>query len=435
MTLSGEGSDWARTIWPARKIAGEIVVPGEVESAAQALVLAAVAEGESCVRNVPPGVGPFVKVLRQLGVGIEQRDNLLVVHGRGLRGFRCAEGLLELDDWGDVGLMLVALLASQGFSTRVRLRHRWESCRELLELLRPMGAIATSEGHGVFAVGGAEKLVGIRCETVDLDLPTKLAALVAGLCARGVTTLRESPKNHDQVVPLLRARKLVVERKKEKGTGLYVVSVEGKQAIQPHSVEIAGDLSLTFPMISAALVLKDSQLKIRRVGLRASKRAFLDLLRQLGALLELQDNEDGTTDVLARYGELKSTRMAARRMEKVVDQVALLAVLATQTRGEFVIRDIGALRHGDYDFVAYLVNLLRQIKARVGEFSEGLVVKGGAPLQGLRIDCREDPGLAQAFTVAGLLAENEMVLEGTGCMDRIYPKFFAVIDALKEERR
>ena len=214
-----------------------------------------------------------------------------------------------------------------------------------------------------------------------------------------------------------------------------MLSVEGNQTIQPLSVQVAGDLDLTFPLIAAALVLKDSQLKIRRVALRAHKRAFLDLLRQLGGQLDLQENGDGTTDVLARSGELKSTRVAAGRMEKVVDKVALLAVLATQTRGEFVIRDMEALRLGDYDRVAYLANLLRQINARVGEFSEGLVVKGGVPLRGVRVDCREDPGLAQAFTVAGLLAENEMELEGTGCMDRIYPEFFAVINALKEERR
>ena len=425
----------ARTIWPARRIAGEVVVPGEVEPAAQALVLAAAAEGKSHIRNTPPGVAPVVRVLCQLGVRIEQRGDALEIHGEGLQGFRSSDNLLELDGWGEAALLLVALLAGQGFSTRVRLKQRWESCRELLELLRPMGVAGASEGDGMFVVGGAEKLVGIRCETVDPDPVLKLGVLVAGLRARGVTTLRESRKNRDPAVSLLHTHKVVVERRKERGTGLYVLSVEGNQTIQPHSVQVAGDLGLTFPLIAAALALKDSQLKIRRVAMRAHKRAFLDLLRQLGAPLDLQDNGDGTTDVLARFGRLKSTRMAARRMERVVDQVALLAVLATQTRGEFVIRDIEALRQGDYDRVAYLADLLRQIKARIGEFSEGLVVKGGVSLRGVKVDCREDPGLAQAFTVAGLLAENEMVLEGTKCMERIYPEFFAVIDALKEERR
>ena len=425
----------ARTIRPSRRITGEVVVPGEVEPAAQALVLAAAAEGKSQVRNAPPGVASVVRVLRRLGVGIKQRGDVLEIHGEGLQGFRCADGLLELDDWGDAALLLVALLAVRGFSTRVRLRHGRKSCRELLKLLRPMGAVGTSEGDGVFVVGGAEKLVGIRCGAVDPDSALELGVLVAGLRARGVTTLQESRKNRDQAVSLLRTRKVAVERQKERGTGKYLLSVEGNQTIQPLSVQVAGDLDLTFPLIAAALVLKDSQLKIRRVALRAHKRAFLDLLRQLGGQLDLQENGDGTTDVLARSGELKSTRVAAGRMEKVVDKVALLAVLATQTRGEFVIRDMEALRLGDYDRVAYLANLLRQINARVGEFSEGLVVKGGVPLRGVRVDCREDPGLAQAFTVAGLLAENEMELEGTGCMDRIYPEFFAVINALKEERR
>ena len=425
----------ARTIRPARRIAGEVVVPGEVEPAAQALVLAAAAEGKSQVRNAPPGVAPVVRVLRQLGVEIEQRGDALEIHGEGLQGFGFSDQVLELDDWGDAALLLVALLAVQGSSTRVRLKHSWESCRELLELLRPMGAMGAWEGGGVFVVGGAGELVGIRCGAVDPDPALKLGVLVAGLCARGVTTLPESRKNRDPALPLLSARKVAVGRQRESGTGMHLLSVEGDQAIQPLSVQFGGDLDLTYPLLAAALVLKESQLKVWRVALRAHKRAFLDLLRQLGGQLELQENGDGTANLLARYGELKSTRVAAGRMEKVSDQVALLAVLATQSRGEFVIRDIEALRKGDYDQVAYLADLLRQINARVGEFSEGLVIKGGAPLRGVKVDCREDPGLAQAFTVAGLLAENEMVLEGTNCMEEIHPGFFAVIDSLKEERR
>ena len=425
----------ARTIRPARRIAGEVVVPGEVEPAAQALVLAAAAEGRSHLRNAPPGVAPVVRVLLQLGVGIEQRGDVLEIHGEGLQGFGSSDGLLELDDCGDAALLLVALLAVQGFSTRVRLKQRRESCRELLELLRPMGAMGASEGGGVFVVGGTGELVAIRCGTVGPDPAIKLGVLVAALRARGVTTLPESRKMRDPALPLLSSRKVAIDRRKEGGTGMYLLSVEGNQAIQPLSVQVAGDLDLTFPLLAAALALKDSQLKIGRVALRSQKRAFLDLLRQLGGRLDLQENGDGTTDVLARHGELKSTRVAAGRMEKVSDQVALLAVLATQARGEFVIRDVEALRRGDYDQVAYLADLLRQINARVGEFPEGLVVKGGVPLRGVKVDCREDPGLAQAFTVAGLLAENEMVLEGTKCMEGIYPGFFAVIDSLKEERR
>ena len=128
-------------------------------------------------------------------------------------------------------------------------------------------------------------------------------------------------------------------------------------------------------------------------------------------------------------------RIAAQRMEKVVDHVALLAVLATQGTGQFVLRDIEHLRRGDYDFVAHLVGLLRQVYPKVGEFPEGLVVDGGLALSGGGIDSRGDPGLVQAFAVAGLLAEAEMTIRGIECLDAIYPDFFAALESVKETRK
>ena len=121
-------------------------------------------------------------------------------------------------------------------------------------------------------------------------------------------------------------------------------------------------------------------------------------------------------------------------MEKVIEQLPLLAVLATQTSGEFVIRDVAHLRQGEFDYVAHLFELLKQIEARVGEYPEGIVVKGGLPLRGARIDAVDDPGLAMAFAVAGLLAESEMVIAGCECLDSVYPDFFATLHSLREKR-
>ncbi len=420
---------------PARKMVGEVTVPGELEPAGQALVLAALAEGESRIRNAPAALADLVGVLRKLGVEIASRRGGLVVQGRGPSGFRGPDGVLELSGLGETGLLVVALLAGRAFPTRVKLGEGHNRCGALLELLAPMGAALVRETEEVYFVGGTEELTGVAHPVADLDPVLKLAVLIAGLGAAGCTSLLESPQGRDQVVPLLRQRQVWVERRKQKNADSYLVSVEGGQPIQPFAVEIPGEVSLAYPLLAAALGLKGSELKIRYVAIHPGRRAFLDTMRHMGAPLAIEEEEDGTTHLMVRAGGLKSTRIAGPRTEKLVEQIPLLAVLATQAQGEFVIRDIGGLRQGDFDYVAHLVGLLRQIGARVGEFPEGLVIEGGYPLQGGRIETRGDVGLVLAFAVAGLLAETQIILTETECLDGIYPEFFATLEALKEKKK
>ena len=136
-----------------------------------------------------------------------------------------------------------------------------------------------------------------------------------------------------------------------------------------------------------------------------------------------------------RPSELKSTRVAGQRAEKIIDQVAILAVLATQAIGEIVIRDIERLREGAFDYVAHLFESLRALEARVGEFPEGLVVKGGYLPHGGRLDAKGDPGLVMAFAVAAMLAEGEVVIEGTECLEAVWPDFFKTLYLIKENIR
>jgi len=422
-----------QTVGPARKILGEVRVPGELQPAEQALVLAAVAEGESRIRNAPPALSRLTGILEQLGVPVSRQGDALGVEGRGLRGFTAAGAPLDLEGMGDTALLLVPLLAGQAFSTRVRLGTGDERVRELIALLGSAGAAVGQETESVFAVGGAGKPTGVAPAAVDVDPALKLAVLVAGLYAEGTTSLRESPGNRSRMERFLRQRQVVVERRRQDDQ--YLVSVAGGQAVQACDVEVPGDLRLAYPLLAAALVLKGSELKIRRVALRSGQRAFLDLVRQIGAAVEIEDLGDEVVDLTGRFSVLKSTRVAGQRAARVIDQIPLLAVLATQARGEFVIRDLDALRQEPFDYVAYLFEFMRRIEARVGEFPEGIVIKGGFPLQGARIDGRGDPGLVMALAVAGLLAESEMVIEGTECLDGVYPDFFPTLHKLKERRR
>lgn len=423
-----------QTVSPARKIIGELIVPGELPPAEQALLLAVLAEGESHIRNAPPAIDRLAERLSGLGTQIARKDRELIIQGSGLRGFTPAGSVLDLCDMGDTALPLLALLAGQTFTTRVKLDAAQEHCRQLFSLLAPMSAQCGQETEDTFVVGGAEQLVGVAHTPVDVEPGVKLALLVAGLYAEGTTSLRESAGNRNRMERFLRERQVTVERRRQDGNQ-YLVSIEGGQTLHPCDVDIAGDLRLAYPFIVAALGRRGSDLQVKRVALRSGQRGFLDLLRQIGAEIAIEDLGNDAVDLTVSYSELIPTRVAGQRMEKVVDQLPLLAVLATQTSGEFVIRDVAHLRQGDFDHVAHLFELLKQIEARVGEYPEGIVVKGGLPLRGARIDAVDDPGLAMAFAVAGLLAESEMVIAGCECLDSVYPDFFTTLHSLREKRR
>ena len=410
----------AATVTPVKKIAGQVSVPGEREPAERALVLAALSEGDSTVRYVPVAADHVIALLRELGVDITKRAGTCVVRGVGLRGFQEAAAPLDLEGLGDTVLLLLPLLAGQTFRSQVKLGTEAERCRPLLDLSAQVGFAVEQESADTFVIGGQQAKGFVLSEAPPTDA-LALGAMVVALFAEGTTALRTGTR----VERLLRRRGVAVVRHQ-------LLSVEGGQALQGVDVEVPGQLELAYPLMGAALCRKGSELTIKRVVVRPGQRAFLDLLRQIGAEIVAEDLrekcEEATRfecDLQVSASPLKATRVAGQRAAKVADQIALLAVLATQVTGTTVIRDIE-----DLPYVEHLCAALRSLDARIGQFPEGLVIKGGIPLQGGQLDSQGDPGLTMAFAVAGLLAEGELTIEGSDCLTPIWPDFFKTVQSI-----
>ena len=401
------------TVTPVKKIAGQVSVPGEREPAERALVLAALSEGDSTVRNVPVSAGRVVGLLRELGVDITKRAGTHVVRGVGLRGFQDAAGPLDLEGLGDIALLLLPMLAGQTFRSQVKLGMEAERCRPLLDLLAQLGFAVEQERADTFVIGGQQAKGFVLSEAPPTDA-LALGAMMAALFAEGTTALKVGSR----VERLLRGYGVAVERRR-------LLSVEGGQALQGVDVEVPGQLVLAYPLMGAALCRKGSELTVKRVVVRPRQRAFLDLLRQIGAEIVAEDLGESEFDLHVNASQLKATRVAGSRADKVADQIALLAVLATQTQGTTVIRDIEDVPH-----VEHLCAALRSLDARIGQFPEGLVIKGGFPLQGGQLDGKGDPNLTMAFAVAGLLAEGELTIEGSDCLTPIWPDFFKTVQSI-----
>lgn len=427
-----------RTVTPARRLVGEIRVPGELEPAAEALILAALAEGGSRIDYAPPAVAPVVTALRALGLEVEHEDLTVTLSGKGARGLQEPAGLLDLSAVSEAALLAVAALACQPFVSRLRVGASAEQVRVLAAGLAPMGSAVVDEGEGVWRVEGSAELSGADHSEVDLPPGVKLALLLAGALATGETRVREPVGSRDRVDQRLRRWDVKIVGTRQDEPPQRVMTVAGGQTFSPGDVEIEGDLELAMPAVVGALTLRGSEVRVRRVAVRPETRTFVDLLRQINAQVELIDVDDGI-DLVARFGKPKATRVAEKRAERLLRHVPLLAVLATQADGEFIIRDIEGLRQGqgghDYDYVAYLVELLRRIEAKVGEYPEGIVIDGGQPLKSTEIDARGDADMAQAFAIAGLVGVGEMVIEGAEGVDGVFPGFFEALARIKKERK
>ena len=418
----------------ARRLEGEARVPGERDGAALALLLAAVSEGESKVDNQPPGSRRLVSWLQSAGIESRRTNSTLAVRGGGPHALQGIEGLVDLTDTGTAALPALALLAGQGTSLRARIpAAQQESCTRLLELLGRMGAAGRIEAGDVVGFDRGGRIKGAVHPETDLEAPVKLALLIAGLYGEGATEVREPASSRDRVDELLERRGAGVSRSRRDGA--RAISVEGGTPLLATPVSVPGELRLALPLVVAASPLKGSRIRIRNVELRSRQRPFLELLRQIGGDTAVEEIEDGASDLVVCAARLKGTRVAGGRTERLLDQVALLAVLATQVEGEFIIRDIASLREGSFDRIAHLVSALRRFGAKVGEYPEGIVIEGGRPLAGSEIDCRNDSGLALAFAAAGVLADGETVLADSGCLQEVFPGFCDLLQALQEQKK
>lgn len=427
----------ARRITKTTRLQGEVRVPGELRTAAQAFWLAAISIGDSRFEQVPTSAVTTLDILVDLGVGVASDNGIVTVSGVGLQGLQQPQQVIDLQLPAEAALPALAILSQQSFVSRVRIApESRELALQLLALLARTGAVGVEESDCLLQLDGTESPGGATHEESDLPGPVKLGLLTAGLFAQTPTILREPTSSKDRVDVLLKTRGVDVEGSRQLDPTLRTITLTPGSPPQALDLDIAGDLTGALPFIVAAVAVRRSDVTIRHVVLRPENRAFVDIVRQIGAELEIIDNDSGSVDLaLKGSGRMKSTRVADKRAENLLDHVALLAILATQTEGEFIIRDIESLREGEYDFIEHLAGLLRAVQAKVGEYSYGLVIDGGRPLTGARIETRGHPGLAQAFAVAGLLANGDMDIDDTECVEPVYPGFFDQLDALRSPKR
>lgn len=411
------------------EVGGEIEVPGDKSIGHRALMLAALAGGESHIDRLPDGqdVRSTATCLRALGTGIEVDRTATRVRATG----ELRQPLTPLDagNSGTTARLLTGILAGQRFRACLTgdasLRRR--PMDRVVDPLQRMGArITTTDGRAPLDITGTQ-LMGT---TYTLPIPSaqvKSAVLLAGLFAEGDTVVREPVPSRDHTERMLRATGVSVDRQRE------MVRVRGGARPAPFHLRVPGDASSAAFFLAAAAIT-GGEVTVRNVGVNPTRAGFLRVLERMGARITVTPKRDEAGepvgDVRCAGQELAPIEIDGPEIPLLVDEIPLVALLATQAGGMSRVRGAGELRHKETDRIATVGAALRALGADLDELPDGFTIRGPTSLRGARVESAGDHRLAMLLAVAGCVAAGETLIEGAAAAAVSYPRFASDFAAL-----
>jgi 3-phosphoshikimate 1-carboxyvinyltransferase len=416
-------------------LAGEVEVPGDKSISHRAVMLGAIAEGTTRIRNFLPAPDCLATLaaVRDLGVAVERSGNELLVHGRGRAGLREPSRPVECGGSGTTMRLLAGLLAGQSFNS-VLVGNEQLSRRPMDRVvipLREMGAEITGRDGGRFA---PLSITGRQLRGIDYHMPVasaqvKSAMLLAGLFAEGGTTVHEPMASRDHTERMLAAM----------GAELWfateAVGVAPPQELKPLGMRVPGDISSAAFLLVAALIVPGSRVLLPSVGVNPGRTGILwALTRRMGGRVTLHNERmegaEPVADLEVTAGALKSPAISPESIPSMIDELPILAVAATQARGVTEVRGAAELRVKETDRIATTVAELRRMGAKIEALPDGFRVQGPTSLRGTTVSSHGDHRLAMALAVASLVADGETLVQDAECAQDSFPGFAAALASL-----
>jgi 3-phosphoshikimate 1-carboxyvinyltransferase len=407
------------------RLAGELQVPGDKSISHRSLLLGGLAEGVTEVSGFLQSEDCLatLRALRRLGVRIDELgDGRVRVHGAADTGLRAAGGALDMGNAGTAMRLFMGVLSGQTFDSELvgdssLMRRPME---RVAQPLRQMGAhIDTLDGRPPVRIHGGNRLHGLHYTMPVASAQVKSALLLAGLGAAGVTRVTEPAVTRDHTEQMLRAFGVSVEQQ-----GL-TASIVGGQRLHACSVDVPGDFSSAAFFIVAGLLAAPQGLTVRRVGLNPTRTGLLDILRLMGAEIEVRQTSHGgerTGDIHVRQCALRGIRVPESLVSLAIDEFPVLFVAAACAAGDTLVTGAEELRVKESDRLAVMAAGLSQLGIACELAPDGLRVTGGA-LRGGRIDSHGDHRIAMSFAVASLRAGTAIDIDDVVNVATSFPGF------------
>lgn len=423
--------DDSRTVQPAGTVNGSLRMPGDKSISHRAAMLAALATGESTIEGFLTSEDCLntLGAVQALGAGVARNGTTITVTGTG-GVFTKPADVLDMGNSGTSIRLMAGLLAGQPFDSEMTgdasLRSRpMKRIQAPLELMGARVELTGPTGCAPVKIRGG-RLHGIEYRLPVASAQVKSCVLLAGLFAEGTTVVvePEPTRNHTETMFRAAGIPVVVE-----GERIGVHGGAGRTCVKPRRWTVPGDLSSAAFWLGAAACREGSRITIENIGLNPRRTAFLDVLRRMGADVEIagQQGEDwepaGTVTI--RGTRLRGAEVGGMEIPNLIDELPMVAVLGAMAEGTTTIRDAKELRVKESDRITTVVQMLRTFGGDVDETPDGMVVRGGRRLRGGgTLDSKGDHRIAMCATILALFADAPVKVNGVACIATSYPTFW-----------
>lgn len=398
---------------------GSITIPADKSISHRAVMFSALAKGKSIIKNFSNGADchSTLNLFKNLGIKAEfvDKSTLTIEGGR----FISSAGPLYCGNSGTTMRLVSGILAGQKFDSILTgdasLSKR--PMRRIIEPLELMGAeINSEEGHAPLSIKGST-LYGITYNSPIASAQVKSAILLAGLNAKGKTTFIEPYPSRDHTERMLKYLNAEID-----GTTIYPSELIAK------AIEVVGDISSAAFFLVAGLIIRNSDFVLKNVGINPTRTGILDVITKMGGNISIINQHEVSgepcADIRVFYTEnLRGCIISGSDIPKLIDELPIIAILASQAQGETIVKDAGDLRNKESDRISCLVSELVKIGVDIEEREDGFVIRKSVLKGGAELECYHDHRLAMSFYVAGLLCENEIGINGFEWTKISFPDF------------
>ena len=417
------------------RLRGELTVPGDKSISHRAVMFGSLAQGTTRITHFLEGADCLstISCFRKMGVDIERNASEILVHGKGLHGLSAPSEILDVGNSGTTTRLISGILAGQSFTSELNGDASIQSrpMKRIMTPLQSMGAdIVSIKGKGCAPL----RITGKSLQAVHYQSPVasaqvKSCVLLAGMYADGITRVTEPvlSRNHTEIMLNYLGAKVTSQ-----GT---TASIEPEPLLKAREIQVPGDISSAAYFIAAGLLPPDSQILLRNVGINPTRDGILKVCRAMGAditLLNINEEGEPVADLLIRSSQLHGTTVEGSIIPTLIDEIPMIAVMAAFAEGTTVIRDAAELKVKESDRIAVVTEGLRRMGADIQPTEDGMIIHGGKPLQGAKINSYLDHRIAMSFAVAGTICDGTMDIVKGDCVNISYPEFYKDLYSLGE---
>jgi 3-phosphoshikimate 1-carboxyvinyltransferase len=420
-------------IFQKNRIKKEIKVPPDKSISHRAVILGCISKGETVIKNFLEADDCLrtVRCFRNMGVKIEKEKNFWRIKSKGFSSLKEPGNILNCGNSGTTMRIISGVLSACSFYSVLTgdryLRKR--PMRRIIVPLEMMGAKiwARENNFPPLSIKGGN-LKGITYKLPVASAQVKSSLILAGLFAEGVTKIIEPVKSRDHTERMLKFLEADIEIFESE------ITVRGGKQIFGKDIFVPSDISSASFFIACGVITKNSEILIKDVGVNPTRCGFLKVLKRMGANIEILNerelNNEPIADILVKSSELKGVNIEGEEIPLLIDEIPVIAVVATQAEGITLIKNAEELRIKETDRIKATVLELKKMGAKIEELRDGMLIEGPVKLKGGKLNSYGDHRMAMALSIAGLVAKGETTVSGCECVKTSFPDFFSILESL-----